>query len=134
MRTNAHCGRGYLDLLYESEICGEWFDGCEVNHKDENKHNNSATNLEVCTGSYNRKYGTASKRTAAKNTNGKLSRRVIQYDLNWKYISDYPSIAEAHRHTGVNGGSISAACSGKMKSAGNFYWRYMSKDIYGTVA
>lgn len=34
----------------------------EINHKDENKQNNSADNLEWCTSSYNKKYGTGSKR------------------------------------------------------------------------
>ena len=31
------------------EICGEWFEGCEVHHKDGNSLNNEATNLIVCT-------------------------------------------------------------------------------------
>ena len=30
----------------------------EVNHKDENKYNNAASNLEWCTSSYNKRYGT----------------------------------------------------------------------------
>lgn len=31
------------------EICGEWFDGCEVHHLDKNPENNRADNLKVCT-------------------------------------------------------------------------------------
>jgi hypothetical protein len=33
----------------------------EVNHKDENKHNNDASNLEWCDSSYNKKYGNGRK-------------------------------------------------------------------------
>ena len=39
------------------EICGEWFEGAVVNHKDCNPENNSAFNLEVCTVAYNSTYG-----------------------------------------------------------------------------
>lgn len=35
-----------------------------VNHKDENKHNNNADNLEWCTVEYNNTYGTARQRTS----------------------------------------------------------------------
>lgn len=36
----------------------------EINHKDENKHNNSVSNLEWCTSSYNKRYGTGRKSRA----------------------------------------------------------------------
>ena len=38
----------------------------EINHKDENKLNNSADNLEWCTKSYNQNYGSASQRKRSK--------------------------------------------------------------------
>lgn len=31
------------------EICGEWFEGCQVHHKDRNKLNNMASNLTILT-------------------------------------------------------------------------------------
>lgn len=34
----------------------------EVNHKDENTHNNTLLNLEWCTSSYNKRYGTGPQR------------------------------------------------------------------------
>lgn len=37
-----------------------------VDHKDEDKHNNCADNLEWCTRSYNRNYGTCTERQRAK--------------------------------------------------------------------
>ena len=42
-------------------------DGCdEINHKDENKLNNSVENLEWCTHKYNMNYGTLKERTSEK--------------------------------------------------------------------
>ena len=35
------------------EICGEWFEGCEVDHIDADKTNNKATNLRVVTHAMN---------------------------------------------------------------------------------
>ena len=37
------------------EICGEWFEGCHIHHKDFNELNNSAYNLQVMTAEEHRK-------------------------------------------------------------------------------
>lgn len=36
----------------------------EINHKDEDKHNNAVSNLEWCTSSYNKRYGSGRKTRA----------------------------------------------------------------------
>lgn len=51
-----------------------------VNHKDENKRNNSADNLEWCDASYNQRYGTVQERriaTRLRNNNGNYGYRRI---------------------------------------------------------
>ena len=54
------------------EICGEWFEGAVVNHKNEVTDDNRAENLEVCKQDYNAKYGNAiGKRVASYRKNGK---------------------------------------------------------------
>ena len=48
----------------------------EVNHKDENKHNNSFKNLEWCTSSYNKTYGTGRIKRSLKMKEVWASRRA----------------------------------------------------------
>ena len=49
---------GRLVAFAFPEICGEYFEGAQVNHKNENKLDNRAQNLEWCTQEYNMNYGT----------------------------------------------------------------------------
>lgn len=36
----------------------------------------------------------------------------------------YPSVSEASRQTGINAGSISMTCNGKLNTAGKFHWKF----------
>lgn len=95
----------------------------EVNHKDENKQNNVASNLEWCDAKYNHNYGTINERIAAKNTNGKCSKKVYQYTLDGQFVREWESTREAGRN-GFDQSAVAACCRGKRKKYKDFIWRY----------
>ena len=96
----------------------------QVNHKDENKQNNNVSNLEWCNSKYNCNFGTRNERVIAKNTNGKLSKPVLQYTLDGKFVREWPSAKQAEREGGFNHGHIAACCKGKKNKHHNFIWKY----------
>lgn len=92
-----------------------------VNHKDENKENNLYTNLEWCTKSYNRKYGTCDERRF-----DALSPlyAVDQLDLDGNFIRKWRSCREAARALGLkNGTSICNCVHGRKNTSAGFKWR-----------
>lgn len=92
----------------------------QINHKDENKHNNAVDNLEWCTSKYNINYGTR---------NAKVSKARINHPCASKCVLCietgiiYPSTQEAMRQTGIT--HVRDACSGVAKSAGGYHWIYV---------
>lgn len=90
-----------------------------VNHKDEVKTNNYVDNLEWCDYRYNNTYGTRIERSVKKQ-----SIKVLQCTLDGNVISEYPSIKEAERKTGISAGHICNVCKGIRPTAGGFIWLY----------
>lgn len=64
------------------------------------------------------------KWSVTKTNDPKLSKQVYQYTLDGRFVTTYPSCAEAQRQTGVDAGSISHCCLGYVCKAGNFFWSY----------
>ncbi|MEQ3340193.1 NUMOD4 domain-containing protein [Clostridium butyricum] len=95
----------------------------EVNHKDENKKNNSVYNLEWCTHRYNCNYGTHNLNVSKSKTNGNNSKTVYQYDLNKNIIKVWTSLNEAGRN-GFSVVLISRCCLGKGRTHKGFIWSY----------
>lgn len=88
----------------------------QINHKDENKRNNAAANLEWCDANYNMNYGTRPSKT---------SRPLSQLSKNGSFVASFPSIKIASIRTGICRVNIGAAAHGKRKSAGGYRWQFI---------
>lgn len=85
-----------------------YFEGAEVNHKDENRMNNRWDNLEWVSHKDNMNYGTRTARVQEKmiEQRGVL---VRQYDNEGNLVAEYPSIRAAANGLGVCSAAIQQA-------------------------
>ena len=86
-----------------------------VNHRDENKQNNSVENLEWCTAKENINYGTRNKRASEKR-----SKPVLCIELN----QIFPSLTDAAKQLRISVGNLSWVLTGRSKTAGGYHWEY----------
>ena len=116
----------------------------QVNHKDENKQNNSVENLEWCDGIYNINYGTGIKRrteTAKKSDAHILHIKklhnankipILMIDKNTKgIIKRYDCGQAAADELHISKSSIYQVCKGRRKTVGGYMWKY--EHLVGTT-
>lgn len=89
----------------------------EINHKDENKRNNSADNLEWCSHINNCNYGTRNERAKAKRT-----RKIICNETG----VIYNSVEQAAEIMGVGKTAISNCLHGRTKTCAGYTWRLVN--------
>ena len=91
----------YIHRLVAKHFVDGYFKGADVNHKDENKANNKADNLEWVTRKYNLNYGQHNEKV--RETKAKLyGVAVEQYNVEGTLIASYPSQHAAARALNVS--------------------------------
>lgn len=98
-----------------------------VNHKDENKSNNQAENLEWCTSEYNHNYFLDRHRSEYIRKFQKTVKRfgrINQYDLDGRFIANFIDCNEASRKTGSNATSIWRCCKGEIRYSNGYRWEF----------
>lgn len=90
-----------------------------VNHKDENRENNTVDNLEWCTEKYNTNYGNARIKQAQS-----ISKAVVCIETGEVFLSQKSAeskVGKCYRH-------ICDCCKGKKQTCGGYHWRYATRE------
>lgn len=94
-------------------------EGMQINHKDENKSNNSLENLEVVTPKQNMNFGTRNIRASLS-----IMKPIVKIDMvSGEILKEYPSLSCAMKEYG---NSVLHAVKGRHKQAYGFKWKYLS--------
>lgn len=100
----------------------------QINHKDEDKNNNTIQNLEWCTNMYNRHFGTSIQRMAQHHNYSEVAKASSKPVLQLKdgmVIKQYESVMAASREVGISDSAIRQVCYGRNKNSAGFQWQYM---------
>lgn len=92
----------------------------QINHKDENKTNNRADNLEWCSTLYNLTFGSRLSRIAEKR-----AKKVAMLNEDGKPVMVFSNISKIERDYGIHHSNIIAVCQGKRERAGGYKWAYL---------
>lgn len=64
------------------------------------------------------------KKIKEKTTNGKCSKKVLQYTKDGVFVCEWPSVNEIERVEGICHSNISCCCNGKTKTCRGYIWKY----------
>lgn len=90
-----------------------------INHKDENKTNNNADNLEWCTIAMNNSYGTRPERVLKRQRYGNKhfnGTAIAEIDENNNIVKAWRSMSDISRAYGISVQTIHTNCNGRTKA------------------
>lgn len=118
------------------DICGEYKDGLEIDHRNCVRDDNRATNLRLVTRKENQNNHLTIQHfsNAKKGENapwyGKFgkdnpkSKPIIQYSLNGKKLAEFDSLSDASNQLNINQGNICHVLKGRYKHTHGYIFRY----------
>ena len=115
---------GVQKTLYIHRLVAKTFLGrsnLQVNHKDENKHNNYVDNLEWISFKENMNYGTKQDR----GSKTKTKYHINQYDKEGNFIKQWFNLRDVVLNTKYKKENIRYCCIGKYKYAYGYKWEYV---------
>lgn len=115
--------RFYIHRLVAVAFLGPGPEGYEVNHKDENKENNTVSNLEWVPKSVNLYYGTRNARCSVR---GREKSKAIVSFRNGIAVKRYRSMHEAALE-GFSRFHIKQCCEGKAAAHKGLTWAYAAE-------
>lgn len=101
------------------EICGEWFDGCEVHHKNQDCTDNRAENLLVLTPEAHQELH---KYRLVDYSKENLRIPTHQFNLDGTWVASYSSSIEAAEKTGICKSAIRNCLCGINETSGGYIW------------
>lgn len=108
----------------------------EINHKDENPHNNVADNLEWCNRQYNvsyyyQRHPNGPTKCCSERYGNRKKLPIEQRSADGVVVRIWKNSREIFLETGMSDWSISECCRGNRNTAYGYYWQYANEDISG---
>lgn len=113
-----------INRLIWTVVNGKIPDGMEINHNDENKDNNTISNLSLMTRTENMNWGTINNRIKESSLNHPQKSKPILGIKNDKILYYFPSTQEAKR-CGFVQGSVARCARGERNTYNGYKWQYV---------